>query len=153
MVFALDYHFTLNSFKITWKSFDFSVKILNFLWRTPLYSVYWIIRFCLEGCRPANFRIKLKWQEENLGKISNVHKPRGRLCPPKPPCRREFFNYSYIFVQVRTENSWNFENWLTFLSLYYRFRQISWGIFYRRGGGPPEPPIIPCPYYIPFSHN
>ena len=31
---SLDYHYPLNPFKISLKSSDFSVKILNFLWRS-----------------------------------------------------------------------------------------------------------------------
>ena len=102
---SLDYHFPLNSFKISQKSSDFSVKILNFLWRsggfaprTHLSGKYWIIIFCLGG-RPSNFRKKLKLQEENLGKIHKNWLASGGSAP-RTPWSDKIFNYSYIFVQL-----------------------------------------------------
>ena len=40
MELAFDYQFTLNEFKISWKQCDFSVKILNFLWRSGGFAPY-----------------------------------------------------------------------------------------------------------------
>ena len=84
---SLEYHLSLNSFKISYKSSDFSVKILNFLWRsgglaprTHLSGKYWIIIFCLGG-RPSNFRKKLQLQEENLGKIHKNSLASGGSAP------------------------------------------------------------------------
>ena len=68
-----DYHFPLNSFKISYEYSEFSVKILNFLWRAggfaprTAYTASNELLACLGG-RPVNFRKKLKRQEGNLGK-------------------------------------------------------------------------------------
>ena len=110
---SLDYHFPLNSFKISeifrffCKNFKFPLALggLRPPPRTHLSGKYWIIIFCLGG-RPSNFRKKLKLQEENLGKIHKNWLASGGSAP-RTPCSDIIFNYSYIFVQLRAWNSCN----------------------------------------------
>ena len=107
--------------------------------RTPLYSEYWIINLCLGG-RPANFRKKLKWQEENLGKNHKNSLASG--APAPNPRSDRIFNYYYIFVQIRPKNSRDLWKVITFLVLHDRIRKISCNCFYLRGGSAPEPPPL-----------
>ena len=88
----LDYHFPLNSFKISQKSSDFAVQILNFLWRSggfapppePTYPESTELSSFFLGGQPANFRKKLKMQEENLGKIHKNSLASGGSAPELP---------------------------------------------------------------------
>ena len=80
--------------------------MLGFAPRTHLSGKYWIIIFFLGG-RPANFRKKLKMQEENLWKIHKTSLASAGSAPWTPRSDKTF-NYSYIFVQLGAKKSWNF---------------------------------------------
>ena len=109
---SLDYHFPLNSFKISWKSSDFPVEILNFLWRSgasptePTYPESTELTSFFLGADPRILGKKLKMQEENLGKIHQNSLASGGSAPTT--WSDKSFNYSYIFVQLRAKNSCNF---------------------------------------------
>ena len=92
----LELSFKLNSFKISQKSSDFSVKISNFLQRSggfapraPQYAVSTKLLSFVLGSDPRILGKKLKWQEENLAKIQKKFASVGGSAP-EPPDRIKF---------------------------------------------------------------
>ena len=146
---SLDYHFPLYSFIISYISADFAVRILNFLWRSggfapPSESTYTEsteLLFCLGG-RPANFRKKVKMQEENLGKIHKNSLASGGSAP-EPPGRIEF---SIILIFLSNSVQKIHAIFVKLLNFTLPISTNFLKFFLPSGAPPPEPPITACPY-------
>ena len=109
----LELSFTLNSFKIPYKSSDFSVKILNFLRRSGGFApprapnMLQVLNYYLLSWGPTpEFQEKTTMAKENLGKKSQRFGVRGLR--PRTPWWDRIFRYSQIFDQILSKNPYIF---------------------------------------------